>query len=91
MSETAPPTKKEHAAAERGWQHAIKKGVDNRGNLQINLDFLEETHLINSAVKALELGCGTGNLASHLQTQGVSMVAADISETAIEHARKPHP
>ncbi|MHC5191610.1 MAG: class I SAM-dependent methyltransferase [Planctomycetota bacterium] len=91
MSETAPPTKKEHAAAERGWQHAIKKGVSNRGNLQINLDFLEETHLINSAVKALELGCGTGNLAAHLQAQGVSMVAADISETAIEHARKTHP
>ncbi len=91
MNNKMPAKNKEHAAAERSWQHAVKSGITNRGNLQINLDFLEETGLINSNIKALELGCGTGNLASFLQAQGVSITAGDISETAIEHARKLHP
>ena len=81
----------EHAAAERSWQSALKKGIIHRGNLPINLDFLEQTGLVCEGKKGLELGCGTGNLAASLHAQGLSMVASDISETVVEHARKANP
>ena len=91
MNDTMHPENKEHTAAERSWQHAIKSGIANRGNLQVNLDFLEETGLINANEKVLELGCGSGNLASVLHKKGVSIIASDISQTAIDHAEKQHP
>jgi ubiquinone/menaquinone biosynthesis C-methylase UbiE len=89
MNDNISRENKEHA--ERSWQHGIPSGITNRGNLQVNLDFLEQTGLLSAGQKALELGCGTGNLASCLQSQGILMVASDISETAIEHARRIHP
>lgn len=83
--------KTEKSATERGWKHAIKSGRTNRGNLQVNLEFLEKTTLIGTDKKVLELGCGSGQLASLLFEKGVSIVASDISETAIEHAREMNP
>ena len=39
----------------------------------------------------MELGCGSGQLASFFYKKGVSIIASDISETAIDHARKLYP
>jgi 2-polyprenyl-3-methyl-5-hydroxy-6-metoxy-1,4-benzoquinol methylase len=78
-------------ANERSWEYAIKSGRINLGNLQVNLDFIKETGLINPNKKVLELGCGSGQLASVLCKQGASMIASDIAQTAIDHARKLHP
>jgi len=76
---------------ERRWQHAIESGRVQLGNIEINLDFIEQTGLVCDGKMVLELGCGAGNLASFLQTQGISMIASDISQTAVEHARKLYP
>ena len=73
------------------WEQAIKRGRVQRGNLQVNLNFIQQTELVFEGKTALELGCGAGNLASFLQAQGISMIASDISQTAIEHARKLYP
>ena len=45
------------------WEQAIKKGRVQRGNLQVNLDFIKKTELVCEGKTALELGCGVGNLA----------------------------
>lgn len=79
------------SAHERTWENAINRGAINRGNLQVNLDFLEQTGLVKTGTKALELGCGSGNLAALLHNEGVSMIASDISQTAVDHAKKLHP
>lgn len=39
-------------------------------------------------LKVLEIGCGRGSFARHLQQQGADLVAADFSEHAIEIAKR---
>ncbi|MDH4201284.1 MAG: class I SAM-dependent methyltransferase [Phycisphaerae bacterium] len=81
----------EHPVYERRWEYAIKSGKIQLGNLQTNLAFLEQTGLVDNGKTALELGCGSGQLASFFYKKGVSIIASDISETAIDHARKLYP
>ena len=81
----------DNSADERTWKYAIETGRINLGNLQVNIDFLKQTDLVYTNRKMLELGCGTGNLASFLYEKGVSVIASDIAQTAIDHARKLHP
>ena len=86
-----PENKTEHIPQERSWQLAIQAGTVNRGNLHINLEFLEQTGLMTNTKRVLELGCGSGGLASFLHEQGISIIASDIAQTAIDHARKLYP
>ncbi|MHC4905085.1 MAG: class I SAM-dependent methyltransferase [Planctomycetota bacterium] len=81
----------ENPVYERRWEYAIKSGKIQLGNLQTNLAFLEQTGLVDNGKTALELGCGSGQLASFFYKKGVSIIASDISETAIDHARKLYP
>lgn len=76
---------------EQRWQYALESDNLQLGNMQINLDFLEQTGLLQKGQKLLELGCGSGKLSSSLSENGLSMTASDISNTAIEHARQLHP
>lgn len=87
------PTEKltEKSVYEKRWQFAIKTDKVQLGNLQINIEFLEQTGLIQPNIKALELGGGSGSLASFLHGQGISVIGSDISQTAIEYAQKLHP
>lgn len=41
--------------------------------------------------RALEVGCGTGELAAHLSVAGYQVDAVDLAETALERARTDHP
>ncbi|MFF4924229.1 methyltransferase, FxLD system [Kitasatospora sp. NPDC001261] len=41
--------------------------------------------------RALEVGCGTGELAAHLAAVGYQVDAVDLAETALERARADHP
>ena len=91
MDDTRIPNRFDSIASERSWQDAIERGITNRGNLQVNLDFLKQTGLINAHQKVLELGCGTGNLAHFLRTTGVAVIGSDIAQTAINHARQCYP
>ena len=86
-----PDNNIDNSALERSWQHAIQTGKTDRGNLQINIQFLKETGLLGNNKRVLELGCGSGSLASILHKKGVSIIASDIAQTAIDQARKLHP
>lgn len=44
-----------------------------------------------SAKTAVDLGCGNGKLGTVLQANGLSVIGIDISDTAVENARKEHP
>lgn len=81
----------EKSAYECCWENAIESGKINRGNLQINFEFLMQSGLIKSGQKALELGCGSGNLASLLYDEGISIIGSDISQSAVDHARQQYP
>ncbi len=81
----------ENSVYERRWKYAIDTDNIQLGNLQVNLEFLEATTLITSGKSGLELGSGAGKLASLLQERGISIIGSDISETAVEHARKLYP
>lgn len=87
----SPENTIDHSAFERRWEHAINSGRVQLGNLSLNIDFLEKTAQIEAGKKVLELGCGAGNLASWLKTKDVHVIASDISQTAVEHARQLHP
>ena len=91
MNNKPPLENERQAAAECCWQNAVKSGKINRGNLPINLDFLKQTGFINTNKKVLELGCGAGNLAAKLHENGIPVIASDISQTAIDHARQRYP
>lgn len=41
--------------------------------------------------RVLDLGCGTGRDAAHLHSAGRRVVAADLSEAMLAHARRHHP
>ena len=87
----SPENRTESSTDERSWQQAIKNGKINRGNLQVNLDFLEQTGFIDNKKQVLELGCGSGKMASCLHEKGISVVASDIAQAAIDHARELYP
>lgn len=78
-------------ADEKSWGHAIKSGRIDLGNIQVNIDFLVQTGLVAPNCQILELGCGSGNLAAFLNTMDIPVIASDIAQSAIDHARSLHP
>jgi len=50
--------------------------------------FIKESDFEPSHSCALDVGCGTGGLACYLVSRGFKVTAIDISETAIEEAKK---
>jgi SAM-dependent methyltransferase len=54
----------------------------------LELNFPKPPH---AAAKALVIGCGLGDDAVYLETSGWKVCAFDISQTAIEWAKKIHP
>jgi SAM-dependent methyltransferase len=82
-----------------GWFDALYKeaaGNNERipwADLEPNMflrKFAEETDLKGGNRKALVVGCGLGDDARYLYDLGFKVTAFDISETAIEWARKIH-
>lgn len=73
------------------WEDGIRSGKEQRGNLEVNLDFLKQTGLMLKGRKVLEVGCGIGSIANELTSQGCDVMGTDISNSAIEHGRKKYP
>lgn len=76
---------------EKRWQNAIAAGVEQAGNLDLNLLFLEQTGRLTHTKKIIELGCGVGLLTNALHQKGLDIVGSDISQTAIDYARAKYP
>lgn len=73
------------------WNDGLARGKEDWGNLETNLAFLANTHLLHPHTRVLEIGCGVGTLAHRLTNQGCQVVATDISNNAIAHGRKKYP
>lgn len=73
------------------WEKGIASGKLHRGNLKLNISFLEKTGLVSPGLKALEIGCGIGSVAAFLAEKGCCVVAGDISQKAVEFGREKHP
>jgi 2-polyprenyl-3-methyl-5-hydroxy-6-metoxy-1,4-benzoquinol methylase len=76
---------------DKSWTRALQTGQVIRGNLQVNLKFLEQTGLLRPAMEILEVGCGAGNLCELLYQQGLAITGCDVSEVAIQHGRGEYP
>jgi ubiquinone/menaquinone biosynthesis C-methylase UbiE len=70
-----------------GWQSELKRGKEQRGNLQTNLEFVAQTALLKPGDRILEIGCGIGTVVHELAKQGYDVRGTDISQVAIEYGR----
>ena len=74
----------------RGWDSRISAGREQYGNLDVNLEFLDQSGLIISGRRVLEVGCGIGSIINELNRQGCKVVGIDISNSAIEYGQKKY-
>jgi len=77
--------KEQQELYDTGWRGGLDRGKEQRGNLQINLDFLARTNLLKPGDRILEIGCGIGTVVSKLAEQGYDAIGTDISQIAIEY------
>ena len=70
---------------DRGWRGELEKGKEQRGNLQTNLEFIDETDLLKEGDRLLEIGCGIGSVVHALSEKGYSITGMDISQEAIRY------
>jgi SAM-dependent methyltransferase len=58
------------------------------GNLEANLQFLDNTHLLRPGLGVLEIGCGGGSLLHRLRTAGIDVVGVETNAGRIEESRR---
>jgi 2-polyprenyl-3-methyl-5-hydroxy-6-metoxy-1,4-benzoquinol methylase len=73
-----------------GWRSELRRGKEQRGNLQANLEFLARTGLLRKGGRILEIGCGIGTVVFELAKQGYDIRGVDISQVAIEYGRRKY-
>jgi 2-polyprenyl-3-methyl-5-hydroxy-6-metoxy-1,4-benzoquinol methylase len=83
--------RKQQQRYDRTWQRGLEAGKEQRGNLQTNLEFLEEIGLLEPGVRILEIGCGIGSVVHPLEEKGFHAVGTDISTRAIEYGMAKYP
>ena len=82
--------KKQQELYDEGWRKELEIGKEERGNLQTNLEFLDQARVLRSGDRILEIGCGIGSVVSRLSSQGYEVVGTDISCEAIEYGQKKY-
>jgi len=75
---------------DRTWQKGLQAGKEQRGNLQTNMEFLNQTGLLKPDDKILEIGCGIGSVVAELARQGHYIIGTDISREAIRYGLKKY-
>ena len=73
---------------EQGIEDWIHKPQELTDTFKAIDEFLSYAHSQPSRTSIIELGCGQGHLAEHLLEKGFRYFGIDISETAIQQARK---
>ena len=56
------------------------------GNLEANINFIEESGLVSKATRALEIGTGRGGMMHVLRSKGYNVVGVDVSADRIAEA-----
>lgn len=80
-----------HAAYhDAGYEASFRRGKIEQSNLEANISFLENTHILDPEQRILEVGCGAGTLASYFAKRGYNIVAIDISTVALKKAIELH-
>jgi len=82
--------KEQQELYDAGWQSELKRGKEQRGNLQTNLEFLAQTALLKPGDRILEIGCGIGTVVHELVKQGYDVQGTDISQVAVEYGRNKY-
>lgn len=82
--------KKQQELYDDGWRKELKIGKEERGNLQSNLEFLDQADVLKSNNKVLEIGCGIGSVVFKLSEQGYEVIGTDISREAIAYGQKKY-
>lgn len=72
------------------WQKGLQAGKEQRGNLQTNLQFLQQTGIVKPGDKILEIGCGIGSVVAELTKRGFDIIGTDISREAIHYGLKKY-
>jgi SAM-dependent methyltransferase len=75
---------------DEGWRKELKIGKEERGNLQINLEFLAQAGVLEATDRVLEIGCGIGSVVFELSRQGYEVTGTDISREAISYGQKKY-
>lgn len=57
------------------------------GNLEANLRFLRDSHVLQRGMRVLEIGSGAGGLLNHVRSGGFDVVGVEISAERIAEAR----
>jgi 2-polyprenyl-3-methyl-5-hydroxy-6-metoxy-1,4-benzoquinol methylase len=71
-----------------GYAGDLQAGKIQRGNLQINKDFLTPRLAEFRKLKVLEIGCGAGQLTHWLSENGIDVMGVDMSPNLIEYAMR---
>ncbi len=82
--------RRQQERSNKNWRGALKTGKEQMGNLQINMDFLDETKLLKADSKILEIGCGIGTIVQKLSEKGYDVIGGDISSQAVEYGRQKY-
>jgi ubiquinone/menaquinone biosynthesis C-methylase UbiE len=82
--------KEQQELYDAGWQGELKRGKEQRGNLETNLEFVAQTGLLKPGDRILEIGCGIGTVVHELAMQGYDVRGTDISQVAIEYGRSKY-
>jgi SAM-dependent methyltransferase len=82
--------KEQQELYDAGWQGELKRGKEQRGNLETNLAFVAQTGLLKPGDRILEIGCGIGTVVHELAKQGFDIQGTDISQVAIEYGRSKY-
>lgn len=82
--------KEQQELYDAGWQSELKRGKEQRGNLETNLAFVAQTGLLKRSDRILEIGCGIGTVVHELAAQGYDIQGTDISQVAIEYGRRKY-
>ncbi|MFI9325206.1 methyltransferase, FxLD system [Kitasatospora aureofaciens] len=74
------------------WEQIYRDGIEFRPLGEDERALLaEHAPALEGGGRALDIGCGTGELAAHLAKAGFQVDAVDLAEAALERARTAHP
>ena len=70
------------------WNQSVREVYSSEKAAGINL--INRLHEVEKITKVVELGCGFGDYSARIHELGLNVTGIDISQTAIEKAKKRH-